>query len=301
MKTEKICGLPKRGDYAAEIKRLRKLASKSARKDRPDRIAPNEISMCVTVFQPRGFDNSGGSLSNRHIRELVRAIKASPAGDLDPVLVMPLGSVWMLVEGHHRLAAYRSLGRSEPVPVEVFEGGLDAAIEASIERNNKNRLGMQLSDRLDAAWKLANVFATIGTQVRYRSTALRIAQIAGISEKTVRRMRSAREKLTGIMTLDDFSGSIRQYADETIAAMRWHEADKLSKGEKLPERVTDYDMSKAIKRYADGLRIHFGPTWPRQAEAFAKALLEVSENGAGKVHYSLSFELGLDHHEEIDL
>jgi len=65
----------------------------------------------------------------RHIGVLVHSLSIS-GPSLDPLLVFPAGSRYFVIEGHHRLAAYKAVKWDEPIPVEVFvEDGSKAALK----------------------------------------------------------------------------------------------------------------------------------------------------------------------------
>jgi hypothetical protein len=79
---------------------------------------------------------------------------------LDPVLVVKLkngmtrsGFEWIVVDGHHRLAAYRKLRRKEPIKCEWFVGSAREATDESLERNEKIHLRVDQGDKAEEAWK----------------------------------------------------------------------------------------------------------------------------------------------------
>lgn len=290
-----VVSVPPKGDYAKELKALRELAAKPARTDRPTAVPLNEIRECTAVFQPRSADARGGSMSDRHIRELARVIRATEGGDLDPVLVMPLGSRWQLIEGHHRVAAYKTEKRTSPIPVEIFEGSLEEAIAQSVGRNSRNKLPMQLKDRREAAWKLINLSKVDADGVFvYAFSAPRTAELSGMSVRTVKHMRAVKKHIQGLRAP---SGD-PQYTDEQIQAMAYWQAEKLFNGDEAGAVAPDYDLEKAVADFVTRLERTFGKSWASQAEAFALALLASSENGAGLVNSHLNEELGTEAPED---
>ncbi|MCB5200849.1 ParB N-terminal domain-containing protein, partial [Loktanella sp. TSTF-M6] len=131
-------------------------------------------------FQFREFDHPA------LVRNLAGALKRGT--QLDPVLIWrerddagkPTGR-HVLLDGAHRMKAYRSLGRSGAIPVEVFEGTRDDALEAAVAANAKAVVGLTSTERTNAAWRLVR----IGTGL----TKPRIMKAAGVSSGTVAEMR----------------------------------------------------------------------------------------------------------------
>ncbi|WP_082552692.1 ParB N-terminal domain-containing protein [Methylobacterium sp. Leaf456] len=116
-----------------------------------------------------------------HARELIRTVRAV-GGALAPVLVVPIGEKFYLVDGHHRIIAYRSMEWIRSVPVEYFEGSLYEAKLEALNRNVKSQLPLSTSEKSEAAWEL----------VRDNKLAVRvISKQTSISERTVKSMRKA--------------------------------------------------------------------------------------------------------------
>lgn len=105
-------------------------------------LATTDIVTIESVFQHR--DVAAGKYdSESHIRTLTNVLKALPADQrrLDPILVVPIDSSWICIDGHHRLEAYKKAGVSE-VPAEVFTGGIRQAVIVAGEANSKTKLPM---------------------------------------------------------------------------------------------------------------------------------------------------------------
>jgi hypothetical protein len=91
--------------------------------------------------------------SDEHVRTLTRALK-SAGQPLQALLVFPIGKRFFVVDGHHRLTAYRKARWKGPIPVEVFAGTLDDARLAALEGNIRDKLPMSGPEKKEAAWKL---------------------------------------------------------------------------------------------------------------------------------------------------
>jgi hypothetical protein len=84
----------------------------------------------------------------------------SRGATLDPLVIAAFGAQWVLIDGHHRRAAYKQAGYGEAVPVVVEDsplGGVERArwaVMLSVALNSKNKLAMSGEDKFDAAWRL---------------------------------------------------------------------------------------------------------------------------------------------------
>ena len=111
-----------------------------------------------------------------HVRGLARTLRTS--GELDPVLVwqeidatgQPTGRL-ILLDGHHRLAAYATAKPREGVPATVFHGSRAEAMLAAVRANSREQLPLTKNERMDAAWRL----------VRLPGERLKVKDIAGAS------------------------------------------------------------------------------------------------------------------------
>jgi hypothetical protein len=149
---------PNRAGAGRERKRLVKLDVNGSRTDAPNVLSLSDIHVSDGLFQPR-FDSIAYApgRSEAHIADLTRPVKAG--GDLDALTVAAFGNDWYLLDGHHRLAAYRAGGRTEPVPVRALTTDLRGtariawAVEASFADNKKSTLNISSADKADGAWR----------------------------------------------------------------------------------------------------------------------------------------------------
>lgn len=205
----------------------------------PDRLPLRDITLRPELFQPRrGYDE-------QHVQELKRALAVH--GVLDPVLLIRVGRSNVLVDGHHRIAAYEEARRKEPIPVRYFEGTLFEAVLEAGRANTKAKLVMTTQDRMDYAWRLT----LLGYSKRQTKEA------AGVSDGQIAVMRRVRK------TLGDTAPGLRS----------WWEARKEAAGED-PKGIADAEewVEAQAQHYADRLSKTFGNKLSTNPEVAARAL-----------------------------
>ena len=169
-----------------------RLAAREPRGDTPGSLPLRDIREAHDLFQPRhGSIAYAPGRSEGHIAALARTAKAGT--ELDPVTVAAFGNDWYLLDGHHRLAAYREVDWAKPIPVHALQSGLrgkervEWAIERSYADNKKDRLNLSGEDKMDGAWRAV----AHGAELSVAHTALAY----GVSGRTVANMRKARRAL----------------------------------------------------------------------------------------------------------
>ena len=160
---------------------------------KPKALRLRDIEEVPSVMQPRTSSllyEKGQS--DEHVDGLVKALKRSK-GPLDPIVVASFGDLWVALDGHHRLAAYKALKWSKPVPVSVLELKLrgrervQEAMLASAGLNHKDKLRMTPKDKTNQAWRMTVGFPDLSKE--------RVVSATGVSQTTVANMRKARDVL----------------------------------------------------------------------------------------------------------
>lgn len=144
---------------------------------RPERLPVKSLILCPALFQPR-------PVSELHVATLLRSVKER--GELEPLLVFILGDKPVLIDGHHRVAAYRRAKVTRGVPVRYFEGSPEAAVLEAGNANSRAKLPMAPAERQDYAWRLVLMGSYSKNQ---------IAGAACVAERQVAYMRSAFKEL----------------------------------------------------------------------------------------------------------
>lgn len=249
------------------IELLRKeLASGSAPKPkRPRKLPLSALREIPEVFQMR---HELGSLTRfgERVAELFRRIRQGV--EMDPLTVWWAGSGWVVIEGHHRLAAYREAAAAGgtalsayKVPVQAFIGTLEEAKKKAGDDNHKARNPMHSSELQEWAWQLL----ISGTE----KSPSAIVQSTSVSRQQVYRMIESRDVLLG-----------RGISEAELLSLGWFRARPLSKVEPDQEGPGGDEAYEAFKarreataqRFFKALDKEFGKTWLRQADALAFGL-----------------------------
>lgn len=188
------------------------------------------IETIAELFQQRRID---ALASDAHIQTLARAIKPGLRGArqaaLEPLTVYWIGDAWCVVDGHHRLAAYRLVSHPAPVPVEVLQGvTLGEAIKASLGANSKDTKELSLCCKTEAAWRFV---------VAADMSKADIAALSDVAEATVATMRK---------TIRDFQAA---HPGADSAGLTWANMRHWKRGVNDTGKATTAD-----ERAADKLR-----------------------------------------------
>lgn len=213
-----------------------------------DELAWRDIRQEPGLFQARG-----GQLYEPHLSDLASAIGRE--GMLTPVDVIQIGPQAVLIEGHHRMEAYRRAGITEGIPVVYFKGTVEDAVAESGRANTRAKLPMPLRERNDYAWKLVKLG---------RHKIKETATAANISERQVAIMRKVAKALgDGAFGYERWMPALQ--ASKGIAPLTWEpdeiEARKEAQAQEYAERLSKTFYTKLTNNpeiAARALALHFG-------------------------------------------
>lgn len=216
----------------------------------PRRLPVESILEFPEVFQPRG---PAGHASNAHVRGLSKVPMSGHA--LDPITVFWVGYGWAVIDGHHRLRAYRVADWRDDVPVTAYPGSLDQAMGYAGKLNSGEKLPMSNSEKKALAWKLTTCTKLSKEQVRLAS---------GMSDGFLSNMRRIRSKL---ITENGMS-----LAD--IAGMTWLDAQKQAAGGTLETEAIDRDawIEEKAQDMANRILKALGKQGQQKHDVLARAL-----------------------------
>jgi hypothetical protein len=174
-------GSIKKVDGEASYEELAEAVSQSEPLSKPPKtLRLQEIHVAARgVFQWRTV-NENVFQSEANTLDMVRALK-DPGKPLEPILVFPAGGRFYVMDGHHRLDAYRTVDWKKAIPVEVFQGTLEQAHKEALRRNSRNKLAMSKREKSEAAWALVK---------EDRCSISETAELATVSKRTVTYMRA---------------------------------------------------------------------------------------------------------------
>ena len=229
--------------------------------DNPQALAIKDINIAQSVLQPRSLNDI--SASEEHIRVLVKAIEQNkPSHTLDPITIWWSGSNYRVIDGHHRLEAYKQVHKSgnikiPAIPVKLFEGSLKDALLVSTKLNSKNKLPMTEDDKFDRAWKLVCLKSY---------TINEAANVCGIGTNTISRMRT---------TLAKYEAESPQTWRDIVFRLTWKQA--MSNGNEEKEFDEEWEI-KLAKEWAQRLHNTFGKKLSSQPGVAALALQYYSQD-----------------------
>lgn len=230
--------------------------NKKPPEETPQVIHLDLIYMAHSVFQPRQFEDGTKATSEDHTQGLVEAIFNEPTHKLDPIVVWWSGCKWRVIDGAHRLMAYRRINMKERlrdpmIPVVVFQGDLYKAIDESIRLNSKDKLPMSKDDKINGAWRLT---------VLDKHTKPQIHSICKVGTTTVARMREV---------LSLMQAKHPQNYFEIALGMSWRDARNFGAEEIIRD---DSWEEKQARIWADRLAKAYGTKASKQPAIFARAI-----------------------------
>lgn len=232
--------------FAAALEALRRVSLRASLIE-PDRttLAQHAITELIQVFQIRD-----ANVDERHVSDLMKVL--SIKGTINPVQVWRCGDAIILIDGHHRLEAYRRWNRMAEVPVTFFKGSVDDAIRFAEEVNGNHNLQVTYEERANYAWKLVVHAEELGKL----SKAQLIARTT-ISKGTIDTMRKV----------------ARELGSKSREVPRWSQAHrewKHGQGHEDREYDSSWQEAEAMK-IVDRLGDEFGKTLAKRPEITAKA------------------------------
>jgi transposase len=198
------------------------------------------------------FKTRSSRLSTAHVKTLVAVLRrGSP---LSPVLLWRQQgrNSFVLLDGEHRLAAYRSIGFRGGIPARIVTCQRRDALLIGAAANTRDALPLSQTERADVAWKLVR-------EPEANFTKEEISKSAGISERTVTTMR-ARWR------------AFRTKGGEPSGRW-WQDRVDSKEGEEQPmQMMSDAERRERVEAAAAKLRKAAGNLAFKDEQMFAEAL-----------------------------
>lgn len=224
----------------AEVQRLPLTSLKTN-----EALQPRETRMVPVKDQARVEKRS-----EEHTGTIRLALEAAQSIELEPVLVADVSGVLYLVDGHHRLKAYR-LAQRENIPARVMPMKyLEAVMVSKLVNCSERALEMHAEQKRDAAWQYVAAVTRRGATGLPVGESLRtIAGRFGISKDTAQRMI---RKLPEVNLKDWSSAAL----DTGTGFPRWRYVREAGAGwHDMKEKM---DMSQRIQHEAEKLARKMG-------------------------------------------
>lgn len=184
-------------------------------------------------------------MSEHHVHGLSKIIKSQ--GKVAPVVVWPAGDKIILLDGHHRIEAYKKAEKTDAIPVAYFEGTADAALARSGELNTPLKLPMTNDEKQDFAWRMETLGDYSLNEIVLKS---------GASKAQVARMRGVKRKLGDLAQCFGTWRAARKHAEEP---------------EQDTERGSEEWKDQQAEKHADTLAKAFGNKLATNPELAAMA------------------------------
>lgn len=221
----------------------------------PSKLRLDHIEEMPSVFQPRIVGDE--LATERHIEALMNAKMNESGNELDPVLIWWSGKRWLILDGHHRLQAYKRLkakGKGKgasTIPVKAFKGSLREAQDESNRLNRKDKLPVSTEDKANSAWRYVFLGDTRSCRV--------LASITGASKSNISTMFKKRGEL-----IEKYGHDWQEQVDD----MTWLQVKTLDRESESYEEWEDrrvLDIARKLDRT-------FGKSLYNQPELLAKAI-----------------------------
>lgn len=231
-----------------------------------------EIALGALTVDPAAFSPRAGGLEPRHVADL--ADRLADGVPLDPIVVWSSGGKLRLVDGFHRVAAYRKAGWQSTVPARVIVGDIVRALEAAFAENGKAHLPLSPGERQDFAWRVVRM-----EQDAKRKRVAKVAMtgddraLAGLSKRDVAAMTGASERNVANMRK---AASMACAGEIELTGLWWRDRRKVfgEDDQVLSDEERKKRRERDVQQLAHDLR-PLSPAWRRNEEIAFEALKRV--------------------------
>jgi hypothetical protein len=240
----------------------------------------NSIRVATQVFQWR-IPKRNMLRSDDHIFRMAQALQQQRT-PLPPIIVFPVGDVFYVMDGHHRLAAYDTARWTKAIPAQVYRGSLEAAWRSALGRNSRDKLPMEQEDKTAAAWRIVK-------KDDDRDSISSIMTLTGVAKGTVNNMRRVWR------TIDD-----GKHGDANeLQALTWAKARRLAEGREDDMELEDWKAKEADELVKALQRAKLIPRLTKNPDITALALAQLAEGlpAALMAEWSEEEERPFDPHE----
>jgi ParB/RepB/Spo0J family partition protein len=227
------------------------------------RLRKTQVHLSELQTRPDQFQHRENETEEHHINDLVDAIKQH--GAIDPIEVWchPDEGTLIVLDGHHRRAAYRRVKWRKKVPVIIYEGPEKDARLHALKENAKSRLPMTNTEKTNAAWRLVCERADDEGHLYSKRE---IVQHTGVADGTVSNMRRTRKYLEQV---------------DIPLPVTWWQAQMKRKGQ-VQEPLTEDEHEALIEERARRLDDKVGKEIGAVADIQLEAVIKMLEKRLGQ-------------------
>jgi hypothetical protein len=159
-------------------------------KQRTDRPARKQVNLRSITTKTETFQFRHVEVDQHHVDELATVLETGRPLDRLTLWTDPETGELVVVDGHHRLAAYRQVEWRGKIPADIYSCGIEEARLMALRENGKTRLPLTKDERMDAAWALV----CLGSEVYSKRV---IQENTGVGNGTVATMRRTLQGSSG--------------------------------------------------------------------------------------------------------
>lgn len=227
--------------------------------DESKQLRVNEITEQTELFQI-----GRTPLDEHHLSALMRALKTH--GRLDAILVLHCQNTSVVIDGYHRLEAYKRSKLSH-IPVKYFSGNVREAIVASGRLNSKAKRLLTTSQRMNIAWGMVVLGGFSKAEIVAASSVSR-AQV-GIMRRTLKDLGEDAASYDEWWKAHKQATPPQEYSESELELML--EAEAQRRADKLHEAFGQ-KLGKNPDLTARTFEIHLGRNLPAVAQAILELL-----------------------------
>lgn len=219
-----------------------------------------QVRLAAITTETETFQFRDEDLQEAHAAELRSYLRPGEPLDALTLWCNPETSALIVIDGHHRLEAYRHFGWRGKVPARVYSCSLAEARKLALKENAKTRLPMTTQERKNAVWRLSCDYdGDVPVYSKSEIVALRLA-----SDGLVAKMRRTRQQLIE--------------AGEALPET-WLEAMEMLKG--VEQTNDNWDPDEWVQAKADALDSQIGKVIGFEGERCLDAVRLVLEKRLG--------------------
>lgn len=250
---------------------------------KPKTLLLTELHQEPLIFQQRELseDNAKGTIKY-NVETLNHQLRFEEGNKLDPILVWWSGHKWTVLDGHHRIEAYKQFLKEErrpegsfKVPVNPFKGTLDEALAKTAVANKKFTEPLTTTEKADAMWRI--ICVSYIDKAKWSQSKAELKAMGLVASNTISRMRSVLGQLYDKGSLEWINPM----------DMTWREAQEFLQGGREVGEFSFDKQEELICDWTDRLGRTFKDAPTKNPDAFMEALERYSPQLMDRIRSTL--------------